>query len=62
METFWNFRGNFWKNLQKNGTETSNNFREKLRRNLEEILKIFEALLKICPEELQSLIRHRGNV
>ncbi len=38
--------------------EISNNFREKLWWNAEEMLEIFGALLKICPEMLQSLIRH----
>ncbi len=30
--------------------ETSNNFIEKLQRNLKGILEIFKVLLKICPE------------
>ncbi len=44
--------------LTKNCTETLNNFRENLQWNPEEILKIFEALLKICPGSFQSLFWH----
>ncbi len=50
-------KANFWKTL-RDCRVTSNNFREKLLRNLEEVLDAFEALLKICPAELQSLNWH----
>ncbi len=36
----------------------SNKFRKKLQMNPEEILKIFGALLKICPGALQNFIQH----
>ncbi len=57
----WNFvkfLTQFMEELKKNCMETSNNFKEKLQRDSENISEIFEALLKICPGALQSLIRH----
>ncbi len=52
------FSMQFLEELMKNCTETSNNFKEKLKRNPEEILEIVGALLKICPGALQSLMRY----
>ncbi len=52
------FSREFLKELTKNFMETSNIFREKLPRIPVDILEIFAALLKICPEVVQSLVRH----
>ncbi len=54
MEILCNFQGDFWKNLQRI-TQTSNNFIEKLQRNLKEILEIFGVLSKICPGGFKAL-------
>ncbi len=54
---FVKFSGQFLEEFTEKCTEISN-FREKLRRNAEEILEIFWALLKIVPGALQSLIWH----
>ncbi len=37
-----------FRSITKNYTDTLNNFKEKLQRNLEGILEIFAAFLKIC--------------
>ncbi len=47
MEILWNFKGDFWKNLQRITTNYKN-FIEKLQRNAKKILEIF-ALWKKCP-------------
>ncbi len=48
------FSSQLLKELTKNCTETSNNFREKLQRNPQEMLEIFGVFLKICPGALQT--------
>ncbi len=57
MQTLWNFRNNFWKNLQKIVRKIKINL-EKKAEEIRKILEIFGALMKICQEALQSLIRH----
>ncbi len=58
-ENLGKFSRQFWEKFTKLCKETSNNLRQKIQRNPEEILEIFGALLSICPRALQSLIRHR---
>ncbi len=49
---FMKFSMQFLAEFTRNFTETSNNFREKWRRNSEEIPEVFKVHLKIRPEVL----------
>ncbi len=54
---FMKFSQQFSEEFTKYCAEISNSFRKKVQRNPQEILEIFEVLLKICPGLLHSFIR-----